>query len=654
LKHIQGIMGKTSYSGYGSKIDMKSKKRTIKFSKLFGILLIILIVAVVFLVGWPYFGIRFQQTISDTLSGANPLSDSITGNPEENGDQNLETGENDLSALSNVVLEQMQFDGIIVFSMADGLNNSLFLYHPQYMTYKRITNPASDDIDPAINPMGTSIAFSSKRNGYWDIYLLNMSDGSLQRITDSADFEGHPSWSPDGKWIVYEKYAQNNFDIFLQNMENLADPPINLTQSEANEFSPNWSPEGRLLTFVSDADGSDDVWIADLNSTDERFTNISRSYNIDEKNPVWMPTGNAIAWSAPSNYYSTIFKYDLTSKEIINTGMEGDRFMWSPDTKSILSIMNNPNGNAINIYQNNGNNAFPTRLATKNISGLDWIAGDFVNAVLSYPFAEYTDAPTSPLFEADIDANPAPPSGRFAVVELSDVNVPYPFLHDLANESFENMRFNVARKTGWDVLNSLENAFIPITVPTEIWHNENWFYTGRAISISSSAMDAGWMTIVKEEIGGKVYWRVYVKCRYQDGSQGKPLKMRAFDLSARSSGDPEIYDKGGEYTIIPSGYWVDFTELAYRYEWERLPASVGWETYYPAARFSIFIFRQNIDWSHAMQEIIPDELIPTPSYSDTDFESNVHPAVSTNGEPITETNPSVRPTWTPVPGLNQP
>ena len=227
---------------------------------------------------------------------------------------------------------------------------------------------------------------------------------------------------------------------------NLDEAPINLTQSEFNEFSATWSPEGRLLTFISDADGSKDVWIADLNNTDERFSNISRSTSIDEKNPVWLPFGNAIAWSAPHNHYATVFEYDINEKEIINTGMEGDRFLWSPDKNAILSIINQSNGTSINIYNQNGENAYPTRLSIKNISGIDWLAGNFVEAVLGYPFPDFTDISSATLFEADIDTSPAPPSGRFAVVPLTNVSAPYPFLHDLANESFDNLRNTVAKK----------------------------------------------------------------------------------------------------------------------------------------------------------------------------------------------------------------
>jgi TolB protein len=633
---------------------MKVTKPRGRFLKILLIILVIICIVSIVIIGWPY----ILQLFKDQTNSTSPQPDLISNALSTiNENKEVETAQTDVIPSSNdfPFIEQINKEGIIVLSMGDGIHNSLYLFHPQYLTYKRITNPNTDDIDPAISPDGNQIAFSSRRNGYWDIYLLNMADASLSRITDSPEYEGHPSWSPDGKWLVYEKYQNNNFDIYIQALDQLEEQPINLTQSEFNEFSPKWSPNGRILAYLSDEAGSSDVWMADLNNTENRFTNLTNSDSIEEKNPVWNAAGNKIAWSATRNSYTAIYQYDVETSKTGTAGESGDLFVWSPDDSTLLSIQELPNGSSVNFYQKNGKSVFPSQYLQQSVEGMDWGGEAFVNNVIHYPFAEYSDTASTVLWSPEIDTYPLPPNGRYAVVPLTDVSAPYAYLHDLADESFDELRKSIARKSGWDVLNSLENAFIPITVPTEIWNTDNWFYTGRAIAINSSPIGAGWMVLEKEEINGKIYWRVFVKCRYQDGSQGLPLKIRGFNLDARSEGNPEIYDQGGAATEIPKGYWIDFTDIASRYGWERISAMTQWETYYSSARFNIFIFRQDMDWSQAMLEIIPIELIPTQIYAES---SKEHPVILSTESSAESTGTSIpqtiRPTWTPVPEFDQP
>ena len=625
----------------------KPKKTRIRFIHIFFILLVLIIISATGIIGWPYLLTLFGKDSDQSTSPSNQLAEVLSIGEPETAQENPQIQQNNINE-NTALFTEIEKTGVIVFSMADGIYNSLFLYHPQYLTYKRITNPNTDDIDPAISPDGSKIAFSSRRNGYWDIYLLNMKDTSLTRITDTPEYEGHPSWSPDGQWLVYEKYQEDNFDIYIQSLAD-TEAPINLTQSEYNEFSPKWSPNGRILTYLSDEAGSLDVWMADLNNTEERFTNITNSDAIDEKNPVWNPSGTMIAWSATVDGFTGIYRYDLENQLILSPIASGDMFIWSPDQNMILSIQELPNGNELAFYQQNGKTAYPSQFTQQIIQGVDWGGEGFVNQVIHYTFESFSDDPQANLWTPEIDTYPLPPNGRYAVVELTDVSAPYPYLHDLADESFEELRKMIARKSGWDVLNSLENAFIPITVPSDLWNNENWFYTGRGIAINTSPISAGWMVI-------QIYWRIYVKCRYQDGSQGMPLKYRIFNLDARMEGDPEIYDQGGVLSDLPAGYWIDFTELAYRYGWERLSAMIQWETYYPSARDNVFIFRQDLDWSQAMQEVIPIELIPTQMYSDQSPETRPY-VVNTempDTTPTTRNSASIRPTWTPVPNYDKP
>ena len=196
---------------------------------------------------------------------------------------------------------------------------------------------------------------------------------------------------------------------------------------------------------------------------------------------------------------------------------------------------------------------------------------------------------------------------------LKGVQAPYPQLHELAYDSFQALRAQVARETGWDALASLENAYVPLTTPLEPGLGEDWLYTGRAFTLNPALIQAGWMAIIREDFGQETYWRIYLRTTAQDGSQGTPLTQVPWDFNART-GDPLSYENGGRLAgSIPSGYWFDLTSLAIQYGWERLPALTDWRTYYAGARFNELAFTQGLDWRTAMLQLYPPKFLITPT-----------------------------------------
>jgi TolB protein len=180
------------------------------------------------------------------------------------------------------------------------------------------------------------------------------------------------------------------------------------------------------------------------------------------------------------------------------------------------------------------------------------------------------------------------------------------------DESFQALRSELAHQVGWDLLTSLENAFIPLSSALSPGFVEDWLFTGRAFTVNPLPINAGWMFVVREDFGQSTYWRVYLRARFQDGSQGKPLYYLPWDFNARYSGQPRPYDQGGELAaVVPGGYWVDMTQLAAVYGWERLPALSTWQVAYPAARFNEFVKTDGLSWVSAMLEIYPSEVLLT-------------------------------------------
>lgn len=519
-------------------------------------------------------------------------------------------------AISQPAAQDLRDQGIILLSMRDGQYYHLFAYQPESLPLTRLSNPSWDEIHPAVSPDGSRIAFSADKNGSWDLYVLNLLTGEITQLTTTPEYDGWPTWSPDGEWLAYESYQDDNLEIMVMSAADLSQAPLRLTNDPAADHGPAWSPSGRDVVFVSNRSGEEEIWLARLDaSEDSRFTNLSNNIGKRDVNPQWSPDGTHLAWSARAEGLNQLAVLDLNTPESQPriSGL-GDSAAWAPGGQAILSRVAQPNGSAFSIYDtNSGLLVMPLLPLPGDLQGFSWRTDTFVEQVTAYLQAHPQESYTPPQPQSTLSAFPIEPAGRFNVVSLGDVVAPYPMLHDAVDESFQQLRQAAAARTGWDFLGSLENAFIPLTRPSAPGMEEDWLYTGRAFSVNSVLLHAGWMTVIREEINGQTYWRVYLKARYQDGSQGMPLSEQPWDLDARFNGDPKIYEQGGQLTPIPAGYWIDFTSLAASFGWERLPAQVNWVTFYPAARFNQFVSPDGMDWRTALLELYPVEALATPT-----------------------------------------
>lgn len=512
--------------------------------------------------------------------------------------------------------------GILILSLAEGVDTHLFAYQPESLPLTRLTSGAWDDITPALSPDGKQLAFASNRNGYWDLYVLELATGEITRLTDSLEYDASPSWSPDGVWLAYESYVNNNLEIFIRPVSG-DQPPMQLTSNMAADYSPAWAPTpGRKIAFVSTRTGEPDIWIIDLDQPDEtHFQNASHNAQAWEAHPTWSPGGESLAWASVKDGFHNIVLWDSTRPDVPpRSPGTGDWPIWSPNGEALLTALLAPNYTYLTAYPlRTPGLVFPPLPLSGKVEGLTW-----GNAVLSWPLAD-TYRPSvlltpTPLWAPALTpsaGDPATdlPAGRLRVVPLpTDVQAPYPRLHDAVDEAFQALRTRLASDLGWDFLSGLENAYVPLTTALDPGKAGDWLYTGRAIAVTTLPMNAGWMAVVREDFGSETYWRVYLRARFQDGSAGQPLHALPWDFNARFGGNTSAYEQGGAlFKAIPPGYWVDFTNEAAIYGWERLPALSTWRAAYPAARLNEFILPNGLDWRSAMLELYPSEALVTPT-----------------------------------------
>ncbi|MEW5873354.1 MAG: hypothetical protein AB1894_29105 [Chloroflexota bacterium] len=598
------------------------------------LILVGLILALVVLYAWPVISPRVQSTqlrsptftLTSTPQATSTPSATLPPPPSETPipPADLALLPTSLPALPFTPLRE----GLVILAMEEDSYSHLFAYKPDDIPFTRLTSGNWNDIMPDISPDGKMVAFASNRDGFWDLYIMDLANGDVQRLTETPEYDASPSWSPDGLWLAYETYLPDeqigsNLEVFIRPIDD-SQSAIRLTEDPQADFSPTWSPQGRQVAFISTRTGEDEVWLADLDRVEDRFTNVSLNRHALEAHPAWSPDGTRLAWSSKSDDgLQNLYVWDTTRPGdrpvLVNTG---DWATWGPDGDALLTSLSTPNRTYLTGYSLQTPGLILPILALNGpLSGVSWSQHGLGN--LPPAFEQAALLTPAPIWSEIVAPGSDLPGGRQKLVTLEDVEAPLPVLQDRVDESFNALRQRLNLEVGWDFLATLEDAYTPLSTVLGPGMAEDWLYTGRAFRFNSAPLNAGWVTLVREDYGPQTYWRIFLRTRFQDGSQGKPLNQRPWDLNARLSGDPIAYEQGGAWEPVLPGYWLDFTQLAAAYGWERMPALSAWRLAFSATRFNEYVNTSGLDWLTAMMEVYPRAAlntatpVPSPTISPT-------------------------------------
>lgn len=231
-------------------------------------------------------------------------------------------------------------NGPIAFTSDRNGNFDIYVMREDGTDILQLTTNSNNDFGPSWSADGTKIVFVSRRDGNAEIYVMN-ADGSDQiRLTMNSWDDLAPSWSPDGSKIVFHSVRNQLSDIFVINSDGSNEKK--LTDGLINQ-TPDWSPDGSRIAYASftypeitfdilvmDPDGSNKVNLTNFEGEDE-----------DGYNPSWSHDGSKIAFVYLVNGYHEIYimNADGTEQTRLTIDPPGDRNYspsWSTDDSKIV------------------------------------------------------------------------------------------------------------------------------------------------------------------------------------------------------------------------------------------------------------------------------------------------------------------------------
>jgi TolB protein len=521
--------------------------------------------------------------------------------------------------------------GRLIVSAESGGTWNIFTADPNSHAWQKLaTERAAPARDPAISPDGRTIAFRSKRDGTWDIYAMSANgSNAVTRLTRSMVYSGAPVWSPDGKRIAFESYARGDLDIWVMNADGTQ--PIDLTDNEkTHDYAPAWSPDGKWLAFTSWRTGTQQIFAvaADCKSACKAI-NLSQTKNNDQE-PAWSPDGNRLAFVSDRAGQRAIYVADFVdgrngtapqqtiapqlknARRVTFSGWD-DQPAWSPDGKWLAFVSVRPTRQPIYITAADG-------------SGIPHIVENGPSVAASVTWAmtviagasEYSNG--TALYKEQPDLAPANSGHPYDFRRVTSIRLDSGLsrLNGRVADSLLALQTRVKQEAGYDFFAIVSDLLRPLdyrcdnTCDTLSWHK-----SGRAVDTRLDYNDPrgiGGLEVVREDQQGETFWRMYLKTAVQDGTQGEPLKDAPWDFSYRARwvvGKGE----GGTPKPVPYGFYVDFTELARQYGWERISSAdsedLDWKTNKLGAEYWHYQKMQGLNWHQAMREM----------YSESDLKS---------------------------------
>jgi Tol biopolymer transport system component len=77
-----------------------------------------------------------------------------------------------------------------------------------------LTRSPGIDIHPCYSPDGKRIAFTSNRDGKYEIYVMKADGSDVRRVTTDTEHNKFPCWHPDGKQLVFVGERKGRHDLY--------------------------------------------------------------------------------------------------------------------------------------------------------------------------------------------------------------------------------------------------------------------------------------------------------------------------------------------------------------------------------------------------------------------------------------------------------
>jgi Tol biopolymer transport system component len=165
-------------------------------------------------------------------------------------------------------------------------------------------------LNPAMSRDGRRIAYSRRIENNTDIWTLETSGSEPSRFTTAAATDQYPVWSPDGSTVVFSSIRDGGFHLYQKNAIGSNSESLLLASPQPGaKVATDWSADGRFLLFrhvsLSSYETGSDIWALPMTEPKNPFPVVQTP--ADEGDGQFSPDGKWIAYQSDESGRNEIY-----------------------------------------------------------------------------------------------------------------------------------------------------------------------------------------------------------------------------------------------------------------------------------------------------------------------------------------------------------
>jgi TolB protein len=179
---------------------------------------------------------------------------------------------------------------------------------------------------PVFSPDGTRIAFTSNRDGNPELYVMNVDGTGLRRLTNHPRIDTTPTWSPTGTQIAFTSDRSGSPAIYVIGVDGLG---LRRISSDSYADRPTWSPPPfNEIAYAARTGPGYDIKVLNIASGEIRQITFGEGSN---ESPAWAPNGRHLAFTSTRSGRTQVFTVDRDGRNVRQITRDGNNFFphWS-------------------------------------------------------------------------------------------------------------------------------------------------------------------------------------------------------------------------------------------------------------------------------------------------------------------------------------